>query len=113
MAIFGLKFNHFGKVLKGFLVLISKQVAFGPLVDIARLIVSQLDSLSERGQRFFEHFKVGVRDTEMIIDICLISLERMVVQRSEQILDGQFELFVLVIGQSSFVENLGVSRFAG
>lgn len=81
-------------------------------MNVTRLVISQFDCLSERGQRFFEHFEVGVRDTKMIVDIRLIGLKRMIVKRSEQILNGQFELFIFVVCQSSFVENLGVSRLA-
>lgn len=48
VTVLGLELDHFSEVLKRFLVLISKEVALCSFVDVAGLIVSQLDSLSER-----------------------------------------------------------------
>lgn len=103
VAIFSLQSDHFGVIFQRFLELVSQQVALSPFVDVTRLIVGQLYGFGQRRQRLFIHLKVGVRDTQVIVDIGLISLEGMVIQGGIQILDGLLELFVAIIRQPSLV----------
>ena len=112
MAVFWLEANNFSIVIKRFLELIREKVALGSLVNVTWLVVGQLNRFCERGQRFFEHFKVGVGNTQMIVDVCFVCLKRMIVQRCVKVLYCFLELFILVEGKTAFVENFGVSWFS-
>ena len=49
----------------------------------------------------------------MIVDVCFVSLKRMIVQRCVKVLYCFLELFILVERKTAFVENFGVSWFSG
>ena len=110
VAVLGLQSNDLGVIVEGLLEVVGEEVALGPFVDVAGLVVGQLNGLGEVGDRLFVHLAVGVGDAQVVVNVGLVGLEGLVVERSVQVLHSLLELLVPVEGQPPLVEYLRVSR---
>ena len=78
MAVFRLQLYHLVIVFERFLELVSQQIAFRSLVNIAGLVVSELNRFGEWGYRFIEVLKVRLADTPVVVDVCFVGFERFI-----------------------------------
>ena len=78
MAVFRLQLYHLVIVFERFLELVSQQIAFRSLVNIAGLVVSELNRFGEWGYRFIEVLKVRLTDTPVVVDVCFVGFERFI-----------------------------------
>lgn len=109
MAVLWLQSDHLCVVFEALLVLVSEEVALGAFVDVGGLVVGQFDGLGERSDGFFVHVKVGIGDAQVIVDVSLVGLERVVLQGTVQILYSLLEFLIAVVGQPTLVKYLGLS----
>ena len=92
--------------------MVGQQVALRPLVDVAGLVVGQLNGLGQVGDRLLVHLAVRVGYAQVVVYVGLIGFEGLVVERGVQVLNRLLELLVPVEGQPPLVKNLRVSRLA-
>lgn len=105
--------HHDFEVMHGLLMLLDHLVSFGTLVDVAEVGGDFLDAAGVREDRFFKFLETTVGQTEMIVDVSLVSHVWLSLERLLHRSDALLVLLEGEKGDALLVEDLRVPVING